>query len=165
MEIKKIPAGTRIYVTKKKQYTLYIQPDKTLTNDSLYVAYDVRIDGCTIIPKGTRVTGDWVTESCPTIGAQLQIKHVYLQGSGQQFLADSDVIEAMTDFNHDEIGGASFLYKQKQYQSISNITRRIAKMGCCIKTLFDNNRDTIYLEIITKEIPITVTTDFVAFPL
>ena len=86
----KLSAGTRIYLTKKKHHTLYIQPDKTLVNDNLYVAYDVRVNGETVIPKGTRVVGDWVTESIPSIAAQLQIKKIYLQGSGQDINADSE---------------------------------------------------------------------------
>lgn len=164
MVIKKIPAGTRIYLTKKKAHTLYIQPDKTLQNDSLYVAYDVKINGQTIIPKGTRVTGDWITESNPSIAAQLQINRVYLHGTGQQMLADSDVIEAVSDYNNNEVSNASYLYKQNQYRSTSNITRRVANVLCKVKTLLDNNRDTLYLEIFTKEIPVTLTIDFVAFP-
>jgi hypothetical protein len=164
MIIKKIPAGTRIYLTKRGGHTLYIQPDKTLANDNLYVAYDVRIDGQTIIPRGTRVLGDWVTESMPSISAQLQLTRIYLEGSGQDISADSDVIEAVTDYNNDEVNNASYLYKTNQYRATSNITRRIANIHCRIKTLLDNKRNTLYLEIYTKEIPVTLTKDFVAFP-
>ena len=161
----KLSAGTRIYLTKKKHHTLYIQPDKTLVNDNLYVAYDVRVNGETVIPKGTRVVGDWVTESIPSIAAQLQIKKIYLQGSGQDINADSDVIEAISGYNNNEVNNAGFLYKINQYRSASNITRRIAKFHCMIRTLLDNNLNTIYLEIYTKEIPVTLITDFVPFPI
>ncbi len=160
----KIPAGTRIYLTKKKPHALYIQPDKTLVNDNLYVAYDVRIGCHTIIPKGTRVLGDWVTESRPSIAAQLQIKKIFLQGAGQDISADSDVIEAITEYNNKEVNNAGYLYKTNQYGSVSGITRRVAKFHCKIKTLLDNNRDTIYLEIFTKEIPVEFTMDFVPYP-
>ncbi|XWV24633.1 hypothetical protein QJ856_gp1151 [Tupanvirus deep ocean] len=164
MVIKKIPAGTRIYLTKKNNHTLYIQPDKTLVNDNLYVAYDVRIDGETIIPKGTRVQGDWVTESTPTIAAQLQITKIFLQSSGQPITADSDVVEAISEYNNNEVNNASYLYKTMQYRATSNITRRIVNFYCKIKTLLDDRRDTIYLEIYTKEIPVTLTSDFVPYP-
>lgn len=163
MNIKKIPAGTRIYLTKKKPYPLYLQPDKTLANDNLYIAYDVRIDGQTVIPKGTRVTGDWVTESTPAIGAQFQSNYIYLDRNGQPFFADSDVIEATTDYNKDEVNNAGYLYKQNQYLAKSNIIRRIVNTQCQVKTLLDDNRNSIYLEILTKEIPVTVTSDFLPF--
>jgi hypothetical protein len=164
MVIKKIPAGTRIYLTKKYNPVLYIQPDKTLVNDNLYVAYDVKIDGQTVIPKGTRVVGDWVTESSPSIAAQLQLTRIFLSGSGQEIKADSDVIEAVSEYNDREVNNAGYLYKLNQYRATSNITRRIAKFQCKIKTLLDDNRNTIYVEIYTKEIPVTLTTDFVPFP-
>lgn len=161
MEIKKIPAGTRIYLTKKKQFPLYLQPDKTLANDNLYVAYDVRIDGQTVIPKGTRVTGSWIAESSPSIAAQLQVNQIYLDRNGQPFYADSDVIEATTEYNNKEVNNAGFLYKQNQYIASSNITRRIVNVQCKVKTLLDDNRNSIYLEIFTKEIPVTITMDFI----
>lgn len=164
MVIKKLPAGTRIYLTKKKPHELYIQPDKTLVNDSLYVAYDVRINGETVIPRGTRVVGNWITESNPSIAAQLQVKKIYLHGGGQDIEADSDVIEATNFYNNNEVGNASHIYKVNQYRSTSNIVRRLANFNCQVKVLKDNNLNTIYLEIITKEIPVTLLTDFIPFP-
>jgi hypothetical protein len=164
MIIKKIPEGTRIYLTKKKPYILYIQPDKTLINDNLYVAYDVRIDGRTIIPKGTRVVGDWVTESFPSIAAQLQVSRIYLQGAERQFIADSDIIETVSNYNNSEVSNANYFHKKNNYASTSNINRRIANVKCCVRTLLDNNPDTPYLEIDTQEIPVTVIQDFIAFP-
>lgn len=164
MVIKKLSAGTRIYLTKKKPQELYIQPDKTLVNDNLYVAYDVRVDGITVIPRGTRVVGNWVTESCPSIAAQLQLKKIFLHGDGQDIAADSDVIEATDFYNNNEVGNASHIYKVNHYKSTSNIVRRVANFNCQIKVLNDNNLDTIYLGITTKEIPVTLTSDFIPFP-
>lgn len=164
MVIKKLSAGTRIYLKKKIPHALYIQPDQVLKNDNLYVAYDVRSNGTTIIPKGTRVIGNWITESKPTIAAQLQITRIYLCGSGQQISADSDVIEATSDYNKKEVNNACHLYKQNQYLATSNITRRIVNSQCKISTLLDNDLDTLYLEISTNEIPVTLTSDFIAFP-
>lgn len=157
----KIPAGTNIYLTKKRPYPLYIQPDKTLVNDNLYVAYDLRINGQTVIPKGTRVMGDWVTESRPTIGAQLQLHRIYLHGAGQEIKADSDVIEATTLYDRSDVKNANFLYKQLHFRGPSNLNRRVANMNCMIKTLLDNNLNTIYLEILTREIPVTLIEDLI----
>lgn len=164
MVIKKIPAGTCIYLTKKNKYKLSIQPDKTLVNDNLYVAYDVRIDGETVIPRGTRVVGDWVTESYPNISAQLQLTRIFLYGDGQEISADSDVIEATTEFNNNEINGTAYLQQMAKYRASSGIVRRIVHLQCKVKTLLDNCYNVNYLEISTKEIPVYLTCDFVACP-
>ena len=164
MPIKKIPAGTRIYLTKKRPRELYIQPDKVLVNDNLYVAYDVRIDGVTVITKGTRITGNWITESIPIMAAQLQINRIYLNRSGQDITGDSDVIEATSDFNNREVANAPHLYKTGEFKPIPSISRRIVNANCHIRVLRDNRLNTIYLEIFTKEIPVTLTSDFIPFP-
>lgn len=163
MDIKKIPTGTRIYLTKKKHYALYLQPDKTLVNDNLYVAYDVRINGVIVIPKGTRVKGDWVAESTPALGAQFQANCIYLDRNGQHFFADSDVIESTSEYNNREVKNTGFLYKQNQYLASSNIYRRIVNINCKTTTLLDDNCNSVYLEIFTKEIPVTLTADFIPF--
>lgn len=159
-----IKSGTRIYLTKKNAFPLYIQPNKTLTNDNLYVAYDVRIDGDIVIPKGTRVIGNWVTESNPDYAAQLQVTTIYLGKTGLPFQADSDVIQDITEYNNNEVGNVGYLYKQNQYRAESNITRRIVDINCRAKTLFDDNCDTVYIEIFTKEIPVTLISDFNGIP-
>ena len=164
MIIKKIPAGTKIYLRKRNGRKLSIQPDRVLTNDSLYVAYDVRVEGDTVIPRNTRVLADWVTESSPTIAAQLQVRRIFLHGAGQPIEADSDVIESFTDYNGDDVGDATYLYEQADYRASSNIRRRIVDLQCCVKTLKDVNRDSLYLEICTQEIPVTLIADFVAMP-
>ena len=162
--IKKISAGTQFYLMKKNSKPLCIQPDKTLINDNLYVKYDVKVDGQIIIPRGTRVVGDWVTESRPTIAAQLQLTQIYLQADGQKIMADSDLYESLTDYNFKEINDADYIYKQKQHQSTSNITRRIVNFDSKTKTLFDNQRNVIYIEIPTSEIIVTLMEDFIAMP-
>jgi hypothetical protein len=159
-----IPVGTRIFVTKKPPYELFIQPDKSILNDSLYIAYDVRINGTTIIPKGTRVLGDWITETSPIVSAQLQIKKVFLSGSGQEIFADSNIYEATTVYNVDEVNNASYLQKIMNFNSPANITRRIIKVQCKVKTLDDNDLNSLYLDIDTKEIPVILTTNFVLCP-
>lgn len=163
--IRKLPMGTRIYLTKKKNnYILCIQPDKILANDILYVKYDVKENGHIIIPKGTRVVGDWITESNPSLAAQLQVTRIYLQESGQPIAADSEVINAITKYNHGEICYNDHFLKRNSYRTGSNVARRIAKFHCKIKTLLDNDCETTYLEIETVEIPIILTSDFIKFP-
>lgn len=160
MVVIKLPAGTRFYLTKKRSPTICIQPDKSILNDNLYVAYDVKIGDNVIIPRGTRVIGDWITESSPSISAQLQLSRIYLQGSGQSISADSDVIESVNQYNHDEVDSNQYLFRTNLYKANSGITRRIVKYGYNIGALTDNNRDTIYIEINTIEIPMTLIEDF-----
>lgn len=157
----KIPIGTRMYLRKRRPFKLYIQPDKNILNDSLYVAYDVRIDGITVIPRGTRVLGSWITESCPCIAAQFQVDRIYLKGSGQITTADSDLFEGITEYNANEICNAPYLYKIMDYYSPANILRRIVKASCQVQVLYDRHLNTPYIEITTKEIPVTFTSDFI----
>ncbi|BCS83401.1 hypothetical protein QLL95_gp0722 [Cotonvirus japonicus] len=159
ISIKKIPAGTRMYLTKKNNHKFYIQPDKTLVNDNLYVAYDVKIAGIVVIPQGTRVIGNWVAESSPSIAVQLQLTKIFLHGSGQDISADSDLMDNVVDYNVNELNGACYLYKQKHYRATSNLYRRIVNTRCNVKTLPDNNRNMIYVEADTQEIPVTLTKD------
>jgi hypothetical protein len=156
----KIPAGTRMYLTKKYKPVFNIQPDTTFINDSLYVLYDVRVNGQTIIPRGTRVLGDWVTESTPTIAAQFQAKKIFLCCPEQSINADSDVLEATTLYNGFEVQNALNLYRTLEYRSTANIIRRIVNVQCKMKILLDDRLNSIYLEIPTDEIPVTFTTDF-----
>lgn len=165
MIINKIPVGTKIYLKKNNSQTLYILPGKTIVNDSLYVAYDVKMNDQVVIPKGTRVIGNWVTESVPSIAAQLQVKKIYLQSDGQKFKADSDVITTVTTYNSKEIDNSCYLYKIKNHKSTTNLNRRIVKFGFDSKPLLDNNHDRIYLKICTTEIPVTLTKDFIPFPI
>lgn len=160
----KIPAGTRIYLTKKGQYSLYIRPNKVLLNDSLYVAYDVKINGEIIIPKNTRVIGNWVTESNPTFTAQLQLTKIFLCGPGQDIAADSDIINQIAAYNNTEINNANYLYKRGQFKMPSNIVRRIAHYNCNTKMLPDHKLNTPYIEISTKEIPVILLSDFIKEP-
>jgi hypothetical protein len=167
MVILKISAGTRIYLTKKKPYDFYMLPDRILENDILHVAYDVRVNGSTVIPKGTRVSGNWVTESNPTIAAQLQITRIYLHNiEGEPLYADSSVIEMVTRYNTYEIGDTSHLYTIKKYRSTSNIDRRIASFNNRVRALRDsgNKLNSLFVEISTKEIPVTLTVDFTSAP-
>lgn len=168
MIIQKVPEGTRIYLRKSHGKPLYMRPNQTITADTLYVAYDVRIDGVTVIPRGTRVQGDWITESTPTFAAQLQIHRIFLELGGQDISADSDVIETITAYNSNEIASLPFVSKVSDHingaKSNQTHRKRIVKYGNRIKALRDTNVDSIYIEIQTREIPVTITRDFIPFP-
>lgn len=157
----KLPIGTKIYLTKKNAGTLYIKPDMTLLNDNLYVAYDVKINGIIVIPKDTRVVGDWITESAPSFAAQLQLTRIFLEGSGQVINADSSVFDLINEFNGKEINNAGFLYQTAKHKFKTGVNRRIVKFQCRTKTLSDNNLNSKYIEINTLEIPVTITVDFI----
>ncbi|UFX99803.1 hypothetical protein QKC54_gp0684 [Megavirus baoshan] len=160
MIIKKIPAGTRIYLTKDKTNNFYIQTGTTLLNDNLYVAYDVKIDGKIVIPKSTRVTGNWITQTVPEPAAQLQLDKIYLSGSGQNISADSDIITSVRHFKN---ARNSFMYKHKYRPSVSaynNITHTIYKDSTSPEYI----NGSTYLEVNSKEISVILTQDFIPMP-
>jgi hypothetical protein len=155
-----IPSGTRIYLTRNPPYNFCIKPDTILSNQSFYVKYDVRQVGITVIPKGTRVSGDWIAESTPVIAAQLQIKKIYYERNGCDMFADSLPYEQITEFNNTEIENTSYLYNKKNYVSTANITRRLAKLPCKNKILWSDDLNTDLININTEEIIVTLTSDF-----
>lgn len=155
-----IPAGTRIYLTKNPPFELFLKPDTSLLNDSLYTAYDVRVNGVVAIPKGTRVLGNWVTETTPTIAAQLQLTLVFLSGNGQPIFADSDVFEVLSSFNSTAVNNSNYIFETLNYISTANIDRRIVKAPCKITVLLDDDKNVNYLQIPTKEIFVTLQTAF-----
>jgi hypothetical protein len=163
MLIPKILEGTCIFLTRKHKCNMYIQPGKTIIEDNLYVAYDVRVDGITAIPKGTRVIGDWVTTFEPEIGAQLRIHWIFLSGSGQEIQGDSDVFRKLSFYDSREVAKIPFMDKTKKCKSVANIVRRSATVGLHSKTLLDNRCDLTYIEIDAREIPVYLTRDFLAY--
>lgn len=162
--VEKIPAGTRIYLTKFDKQVLYIKPDCNIIGDNMYVAYDVRINGQTIIPKGTRVVGDWITETTPCYAAQFQVLEIYISAKAQPFDADSEVFEKVVAYNSNEVNSSAFFYKKPDYKSQANVNRRVAQINSKSKILSNNKLDTLYIEINTKEIPATIMQDFIAVP-
>ena len=156
-----IPAGTKIYLTREPPYELYIKPDTTLANDTLYVAYDVKIDGAIVIPRGTRVIGDWITETTPTIASQLQLTKICLNGGSHTITADSEIFEVLSEYNSAEVNGTNVFTQTLSYQSVANIRRRIVKFPCQIKVLLDEQLNTQYIQIFAKEITVSVLADLV----
>jgi hypothetical protein len=163
-----VPAGTRIYLTKLQgpNYSLFIRPDTSLFNDNLYVAYDVKIGTVTAIRKGTRVSGNWITESTPIVSAQFQSNKIYFNGTGQDFFADSDPVQTVTVVNPAEVDNANAFFKDADYRSTANITRRIVTVRCRTYPLPDDLNDFdialgTYLNINLREIPATVISNLV----
>jgi len=155
-----IPAGTRMYITSSRPHNIYIQPDTTLIDEVMHVRYDVRIDGQTVIPRGAIIIGDWVTESIPSIAAQFQSKQIQYANIVKDIRADSEVIEAITEYNHGEVNNASHLRKTLDYISVANIRRRVINFQCKVRILTDYILNSVYLEIFTKELPIVLLEDF-----
>ncbi len=163
-----VPAGTRVYLTKNEDptFALYIKPDITFANDNLFVAHDVKIGTITAIPKGTRVSGDWITESTPVLAAQLQTHTIFFTRKGIEFKADSDPIQTVTVLNPEEVGDANVVVKQADYRSVANITRRIVTVRCQTFPLPDDISPAdipigTYLNINTQEIPVTLIADLI----
>jgi len=163
-----IPAGTRIFLTKNEDptYALFIKPDTTLFNDNLYLAHDIKIGTVTAIPRGIRVSGNWITESVPLIAAQFQSNKIYFNPTGQDFFADSDPIQTVTIVNPSEIGNANIVIKNADYRSTTGIVRRIVTVRSKTYPLPDDLNDFdialgTYLNISTKEIPATIVSDLV----
>ncbi len=156
-----VPAETKIYLTREPPYELFIKPDTTLANDTLYVAYDVKLNGLLVIPRGTRVIGNWITETSPVIAAQLQLSKLCLNGNSYTITADSDVFEALSAYNSAEVKGSNVFTQTLSYQSVANIQRRIVKFPCQIKVLLDEQLNTEYIQIYAKEISVTLQADLV----
>lgn len=163
-----IPTGTRIYLTKEKcgPRALFIKPDTTLINDDLVLAHDVKVGTVTALYKGTRVRGNWVTESLPVIAAQLQTTKIFLNIYGQDFFADSAPIQTVTVINPAEVDGVNTVIENAEYKSPSNIIRRIVTVKGKTFALQDDLNDFdvttgTYLNINTREIPVTLRSDLV----
>lgn len=172
-----VPARTTMYLTKKYPfrvstnnyckaattdniYTFTIKPDTSLLGDVMYVAYDVRVEGQTVIPRGTQVLVDWVTESTPTIAAQVQVTTIFLDGVAQEISADSPIIEVSTEYNNWEVMNANNMYRLLKYRSTANMMRRLVDNHCLLRVLPDSNLNTAYLEIYTNEIPVFLNENF-----
>lgn len=157
-----IPAGTRIYLTRVVPHKMYIRPNKTLVDDVLYVAYDVRLGGQTLIPRGTKVVGDWVTESDPEIAAQLQLTKILLnpQGPYVPISAASDIIPYSRAFNLNELEGADYFFLLNDKKIINSTNSLIAQISYKKVSLLNSKPNTIYLEIDTRELEVILTDDF-----
>jgi hypothetical protein len=151
-------------------FSLSIEPNKTLKNYSMYVTYDVINNGQIVIPRDTRVVGDWETENCPEPSAQFITKKIYLDSDPSDLYSTSKIFNAITLYNSEEIFNAPLLYKKNRFNSKvsasnkSMIPRRDVRIGLTLsKTLVDNFIDKVYLDIPTHEIEMTLRDNFVTY--
>lgn len=159
-----LPAGTTIYLTKRPPFELLLEPGANLYNDTLYVAYDVKDGTQIIIPKGTPVKGDWITEyllsGLPV--AQLQLRSIFLYGNSNNVRAISPVslYDTTSLYNKAEVENSKNFKRTKTYRSTANLIRRFVDVKCKSKVLMDRNPNDAYVRINTKEIPVTLLQDF-----
>lgn len=160
MGIKSVQAGSQIYVRRNNAEALYIQPGKEIIDDNLYVLYDVKVNGIIIIPRGTRIVGDWITTKN---GIIFSAKKIFIEGIYQDLEAESYIYDNVVNFDSAEVRNAPYLELQKIYKSLANISRRFVVSRCKNKILFDNFAQTPYIEIPNKEISIIILEDFISF--
>lgn len=156
MNIGTIAAGKIIYLKKKNDDVLCIKPGKTLVNDSMYVAYDVKVGGVVIIPKGTRVLGDWVTEHTPHVAAQFQLTKIFLNRIEIDVIGDSDIVGTSAPYDSIDVRDADYFYRKSVIISSGGIRRRIIELGHTTLTLEDGQLDTVYVEINTEEVAVVL---------
>jgi hypothetical protein len=116
-----------------------------------------------VIPRGTIVIGDWITETMPFIAAQLQINKIVIGGEEFDFLADSEFFCTMTKYNRSEVHNANVVQGILTYLSTANVPRRIVNTRCQTTVLADEiERGELitYVNIKTIEIPVTLLEDF-----
>ena len=147
----RIPTNTKMYLTNKNKNNLYVKQNTTLININLYVAYDLKINGITIIPKGTRVLGDWITSNI----AQFIVHKIFLKGNGQIMSAESDYYNKLINYDQN----VSHFYKSRNL--IANKNQRIMKYNYLNQFQFDSQITTNYVEIDQTEITVSFTSDFV----
>jgi len=155
-----IPRDVQIYVTKTTPgVALSVRLDTTLVDDTLHTLYDVKMGTDVVIPRGTRVMGNWVTESEPVPAIQLQLTKICFDGGWIPIKADSNVFETVTFYNRHEIHNPKSVRRLLTYKSTANIYRRIVNVRCHVTTLpdnFDPNFEIPYMNIHTDEIPVTL---------
>lgn len=158
-----IPAQTILYVYNIPNYELCIKPGSIIT-DTVYLLYDFKIDGVVVLPKNTKMTGSWITESV-TNKAQLQIDKIYFNNNcnvtSYDFVADSNTYSGTVLFNDVEVNNAISIRKKIDYYPSTYVHRRIVKINCGDVILLDNDLNSTYINIFTGEIMITLLDDFV----
>lgn len=156
-----IPSGTKIYIKKSNSYPFFIKPDTIIQGEGYTVKYDVRINGVTVIYKGTTVIGNWTSLSSPEPLAILNVSSICILGKNYPIEATSNEYTSTSNFNGNEVMNAPYFYQIVGEKSTSNIYRRVVEIGCKKIILADNNLDTTYIEISTNEIILTLVTDVI----
>lgn len=152
-----IPSGTRIFLTRKPDRPFCIRPDTILHDDALFVTYDVLIDNVVAIPRGTRVLGDWITESIPEIAAQFQIHTIFLTKAGQKIQGDSALFNHTVQFNYQHVNGITHM--NLLHDNANSSTKFVSVNGK--QRAITNIAPTVtFIMIPTQEISVILTSAF-----
>lgn len=154
-----IVSGSRIFVTSENNYYLEMKPNNTLCDYAIYLKYDYKIDGRTILPKGTRLDGYWISESVPEPSIQFQASKLYLYDECYDIEADSEVYDKIVMFDNREVENAIFFYKTGTYRSSSNLIRTESIIDCKKKLLYTQNQNSLYLEVPLSEVSLILKCD------
>lgn len=154
-----VPVGTRIYLTKRTNFNFVMPLDTAIIDDVFFVAYDIKINGIVIIPRGTRVWGDWVSEIDGDVNVQLQLSKIYLGGIPRAICADSEVISAAIAVPPIEPVSPSIAALLNK-QAVTNLYRVPVGYCQCVVT-YDPIAAVLWLNVRFRELPVTIIVDFI----
>jgi hypothetical protein len=157
--ISTLKPGTMIYL-RRNTPNLKLSLGEIVDDYELYLAYDLHI-GYRVIPRGTRVKGQWITSGLPNPMSQLIISKIYpieqvkqnnrtaeiKYSNAQEFLADSDFFINIQ---------SRPLYKYNRLEYVRRITSR--------KPITETFTTQQYNLIDTREIVVYLREMFVPFP-
>lgn len=148
-----ILAGTNIYLRKLRGSTFTVKPDTDILDDDFLVAYDVRINGETVIPRGTKMMGNWINTTTPTVTIELQITKVHYDNMWLPFHAASDVIYAIAKPNNVES------HLNKVLAACSNMSELYDPL-CKVTIELIEDRDELVMNVSMNEIRVVMSEDF-----
>jgi hypothetical protein len=158
MGIKSLNTGRRGYLTRPGGHDLYIKVGSHVDGEVLHVAYDIRVEGVTILPKGAIVIGDWITNEEDPTQAMFMTNEVFVEGQFQEFIADSDIYNEIHRFNADRLSDPSHFYLTSTHGANHRIINKCRHM-----TIRSNREGDPYIRIPAQEIPFTIVDSFVTF--
>lgn len=155
---------TQIYLTKiNPGHELSIKLDTNLLDDTLHTLYDVKVGTNIVIPRGSKVKGNWISETVPVIAVQLQLTSICIDGGWVPIMADSEIFRSTTLYNINEVHNANNIRRLLTFKSTANIIRRVVDVRCQTKVLPDTlllHDGELYVSIFTDEIQVTLLKDF-----
>lgn len=155
-----LPSGTTIYLSDNFIGELNLIPNATLESQTYYISYDVRYEGITIFPKGTPVTGIWISSNDPVPQMQFQTQTIRINNIDHPINAYSNIYYSIKMANNIEVDNNEYFYTFGEYRTPSGITKRIASINCEKIVLNDRNLNTEYIVASNKEIPVILQYDF-----
>jgi hypothetical protein len=169
MGIKSLDTGRRGYLTRKNGRDLYVKIGSNVEDEILSVAYDIRVEGVTILPQGALVIGDWVSNQDDPSQIRFMTKEIFLEGQYQEFIADSDIFDQVIRFDTDKLANKNHFYSRsstigRRQDSTSNQGRNFRIVNKCRHmSIRQSNSGAEYVRIPAQEIPFTVVESFVCF--